>query len=114
MLGVLIVNLRADSVGIGVVFVVKMQCAFVILTPYPWKLSRWPNIGNDGSLSLLNTVGTIALWVTYAFKKKELDSMEVGMDAADRNVTTFLIFAILATIFTVRFTTFLKSTQESI
>ncbi|XP_038068039.1 choline transporter-like protein 1 isoform X1 [Patiria miniata] len=45
--------------------------------------------------------GTVALWVTYALRKKELDAMDPELDAADRNVTTFLVFAILATIFTV-------------
>ncbi|XP_022100196.1 choline transporter-like protein 1 isoform X2 [Acanthaster planci] len=53
-------------------------------------------------VSILGAIGgTVALWVTYALRKKELDAMEVDVDAVSRNVTTFLVFAILATIFTV-------------
>ena len=43
----------------------------------------------------------MALWVTYVLQKKELDAMEVELEAAQRNVMSFLVYSILATVFTV-------------
>lgn len=55
-------------------------------------------------VSVLGSIaGTAVLWWTWCMKKKALDSKpaEMQLEADQRNVTAFLVFSIVATVFTV-------------
>ncbi|XP_071800212.1 choline transporter-like protein 1 isoform X2 [Asterias amurensis] len=70
------------------VFLIRLIAQFIV-----WVIYIVAIVGAVG--------GTVALWVTYVLQKKELDAMEVELEAAQRNVMSFLVYSILATVFTV-------------